>query len=174
MRSRTGLASPVENQACGIARYPRLRVHRHEGTDERCEVSPRTIAAPSYAFWRSVSFDPRRELINYCCSCFAHDFVLGIRASRATDCADNHALVDQWNTASRRNDSIERQQIVEVHKVDTILEDLRWARKVTAARALEWRRASRPPFAGRQPSSHRNRLLLIFQFRFLALPQRLE
>src|SRR5713101_2455134 len=29
MRSRTGLASPVENQACGIAKYPRLRVHRH-------------------------------------------------------------------------------------------------------------------------------------------------
>jgi hypothetical protein len=28
MRSRTGLASPVENQACGIAKYPRLRVHR--------------------------------------------------------------------------------------------------------------------------------------------------
>jgi len=30
MRSRTGLASPVENQACGIAKYPRLRAHRHE------------------------------------------------------------------------------------------------------------------------------------------------
>src|ERR1022692_4857177 len=30
MRSRTGLASPVENQACGIAKYPKLRVHRHE------------------------------------------------------------------------------------------------------------------------------------------------
>src|ERR1700724_2128898 len=30
MRSRTGLASPVENQACGIAKYPRLRVHPHE------------------------------------------------------------------------------------------------------------------------------------------------
>src|SRR5712691_9239327 len=30
MRSRTGLASLVENQACGIAKYPRLRVHRRE------------------------------------------------------------------------------------------------------------------------------------------------
>src|SRR5216683_8227358 len=30
MRSRTGFASPVENQACGIAKYPRLRVHRQE------------------------------------------------------------------------------------------------------------------------------------------------
>ena len=30
MRSRTGLASPVENQACGLAKYPRLRIHRHE------------------------------------------------------------------------------------------------------------------------------------------------
>jgi hypothetical protein len=29
-RFRTGLASPVENQACGIAKHPRLRVHRHE------------------------------------------------------------------------------------------------------------------------------------------------
>jgi hypothetical protein len=28
MRSRTGLASPVENQACGIAKYSRYRVHR--------------------------------------------------------------------------------------------------------------------------------------------------
>src|ERR1700674_2942402 len=28
MRSRAGLASPVENQACGIAKYRRLRVHR--------------------------------------------------------------------------------------------------------------------------------------------------
>jgi hypothetical protein len=27
---------------------------------------------------------------------------------------DNIALVDQWNTASRRNDSIEREQIVEM------------------------------------------------------------
>ena len=24
------LASPVENQACGTAKYPRLRVHRHK------------------------------------------------------------------------------------------------------------------------------------------------
>jgi hypothetical protein len=30
MRSRTGLASPVENRVCGIAKVPRLRVHRHE------------------------------------------------------------------------------------------------------------------------------------------------
>src|ERR1700686_2116823 len=28
MRSRTSLASPVENQACEIAKYPRLCVHR--------------------------------------------------------------------------------------------------------------------------------------------------
>src|SRR5271170_4938432 len=75
----------------------------------------------------NVSFDPRRELVNYCRPCLAHDFVLGIRASRTTDCADNRAPVDQWNTASRRDDSIEREQIVEMHKVDAILEDLRWA-----------------------------------------------
>src|SRR5207302_6956753 len=41
MRSRTGLASPVENQACGIAEYPRLRVHRHEArTSNSAEESP--------------------------------------------------------------------------------------------------------------------------------------
>jgi hypothetical protein len=91
-----------------------------------CEVSHRTLAAPPSAFSSSVSFDPRRELINDCRPCLAYDFVLGIRASRTTDCADNHSLVDQWNTASRRNDSIEREQIVEVHKLDTVLEDLRW------------------------------------------------
>jgi hypothetical protein len=43
-----------------------------------------------------------------------------------TDCTDNHPLVDQWNAASRRNDSIEREQIVEMHKLDTVLDDLRW------------------------------------------------
>ena len=63
--------------------------------------------------------------INYCRPCLADDFVLGIRASRTTDCADDIALVDQRNTASRRNDSIEREQIVEMHKVDAILEDFR-------------------------------------------------
>jgi len=30
MRSRTGLVSPVENQARGIAKYPRLRVRDTE------------------------------------------------------------------------------------------------------------------------------------------------
>src|SRR5882724_11737750 len=33
MRSRTGLASPEENQARRIAKYPRLRVHRREADD---------------------------------------------------------------------------------------------------------------------------------------------
>jgi hypothetical protein len=78
-----------------------------------CRTQP-VFAAPPYAFSRE-SFDPRREFVNYCCPCLAHDFVLGIRASRTADCADNHALVDQWNTASRRNDSVEREQIVEMH-----------------------------------------------------------
>ncbi len=61
------------------------------------------------AYSISVLFDPRRELINYCRPCLAHDFVLGIRASRTTDSADNIALFDQWNAASRRDDSIERE-----------------------------------------------------------------
>src|SRR5580693_2600585 len=75
---------------------------------------------------RSISLDPRREFVNYCRACLAHNFILGIRASGATDCADNIALLDQWNTASRRDDSIEREQIVEMHKVDAVLKDLGW------------------------------------------------
>jgi hypothetical protein len=65
--------------------------------------------------------------VNYCRACLADDLVLGIRASRTIDCADNDLLVDQWNAASRRNDSIEREQIVEMHKLDTVLELLRFA-----------------------------------------------
>src|ERR1700687_404961 len=78
---------------------------------------------------RQKSFDSRRDFVNYCNPCLAHDFVLGIRASRTTDCSDNIALFDQWNTASRRNDSIECEQIVEMHMLDPILEDLRRAPK---------------------------------------------
>jgi hypothetical protein len=76
-------------------------------------------------------------------------------ASRTTDCTDNHPLVDQWNAASRRNDSIEREQIVEMHKLDTVLDDLRWPSGrsrllAPCAPQSEWRRASRRPFVGRQ------------------------
>src|ERR1700691_3091231 len=73
------------------------------------------------------SLDPCREFVSDCHPRLAHDFILRIGASRTTDCADNIAQVDQWNTASRRNDSIEREQIVEMHELDTILEDLRRA-----------------------------------------------
>ena len=38
-----------------------------------------------------------------------------------------HPLFDQWDAASRRDDSIEREQIVEMHKLDTVLELLRFA-----------------------------------------------
>ena len=46
MRSRTDLASPVENQACGIAKYPRLRIHRHEArmTPAKCRRHPQNSA----------------------------------------------------------------------------------------------------------------------------------
>ncbi|HXN26831.1 MAG TPA: hypothetical protein VN902_06890, partial [Candidatus Acidoferrales bacterium] len=43
-------------------------------------------------FSRSGLFVTWRELVNYCRACLAYDFVLGIRASRTTDCADNHSL----------------------------------------------------------------------------------
>src|SRR5580700_7297245 len=79
------------------------------------------------AFSRFGLFVRCWQLVDYCRACLADDFVLGIRSSRTTDCADNRPLFDQWDAASRGNDSIEREQIVEMHKVDTVLELLRWA-----------------------------------------------
>src|SRR5208283_1472753 len=79
------------------------------------------------AFSRFGSFVLCRQWVDYCRACRADDLVLGIRASRATDCADNHPLFDQWNAASRRNDSIEREQVIEMHELDTVLEYLGWA-----------------------------------------------
>jgi len=79
------------------------------------------------AFWRFGLFVCCRQLVDECRACLADDLVLGIRASRTTDCADDHPLFDQRNAASRRNDSIEREQIVEMHKLDTVLEGLRWS-----------------------------------------------
>jgi len=37
------------------------------------------------------------------------------------------SLVDQWNATARRDNSIEREQIVEMHQLDIVLEDLGWA-----------------------------------------------
>src|ERR1700722_15766471 len=70
---------------------------------------------------------PRRELVNYCGACLGDHFILRIGTSRTTDRADNLAMLDQRNTASRRNDSIEREQIVEMNKMDTALEDFCFA-----------------------------------------------
>src|SRR5580700_5508313 len=79
------------------------------------------------AFSRFGLFVRCWQLVDYCRACLADDLVLGIRSSRTTDRADNHALFDQWDAASRGNDSIEREQIVEMHKLDTVLELLRFA-----------------------------------------------
>ena len=68
-----------------------------------------------------------RELVNYGRARLADDLVLGIRASRTTDRADDHTVCDQRNAATRRNDSIEREQIVEMPEVDAVLENLSWA-----------------------------------------------
>ena len=85
---------------------------------------------------RSGLFVRRLKLVDYCRAGLADDLVLGIRASRTADCADNRALVDQWNAAARRNNSIEREQIVEMHQIDAVLKYLVGRRKVAAARAL--------------------------------------
>ena len=57
MRSRTSLASSVENEACRIAKYHRLCVHRHEAR-MKYEVSPRAIAVPAM-----LSQDPDQLLL---------------------------------------------------------------------------------------------------------------
>ena len=36
-------------------------------------------------------------------------------------------MFDQWDAASRGNDSIEREQIIEMQKLDAVLEDLGFA-----------------------------------------------
>jgi hypothetical protein len=50
---------------------------------------------------RSDLFVCRLELVNYCQGGLADDLVLGIRASRTADCADNRSLVDQRNATAR-------------------------------------------------------------------------
>src|SRR4029434_1260341 len=37
LKSRTGLASPVENQACGIAKYPKITCSSARGADDSCK-----------------------------------------------------------------------------------------------------------------------------------------
>jgi len=61
------------------------------------------------------SLTPCRELVNYGRTRLAYHLILRVGTSRTTDCADNLALLDQWNAAARRNDSVEREQIIEMH-----------------------------------------------------------
>src|SRR5580704_12606081 len=68
-----------------------------------------------------------RSHIDYCRARLAHAIALGTCAPRTTDSSDNSPLFDQGNATSRRNHPIEREQIVEMHKVDAVLEDLGWA-----------------------------------------------
>src|SRR4029077_2981876 len=76
------------------------------------------------AFPSSGLFFCRLRLVNHCSTGHADDPVLGIRASRTADCADDRSALDQWNATARRDNSIEREQIVEMHQIDTVLEDL--------------------------------------------------
>src|ERR1700722_4722674 len=84
-------------------------------------IDPRTR---SFLDTGSISF--RRALVNDCRSRLAYDLVLRIRTARSANCADNHALIDEWDTASRCNNSVEGEQIVQVHELDAVLEDLGW------------------------------------------------
>jgi hypothetical protein len=84
------------------------------------------LAVPN-AFSRFGSFVHCRELVDHRRSSLADNLVLRIRSSRTTDCADNRAPIDQRDAASRGDDSIEREQIVEMQKLNTVLELLRFA-----------------------------------------------
>src|ERR1700733_595131 len=76
---------------------------------------------------KSESFIACRDCVNHCRACLANDLVLGIRASRNTDCANDRAILNQRNTAARGNNSVKCEQVVQVHKVDTVFEYLGWA-----------------------------------------------
>src|SRR5260370_27989525 len=92
-----------------------------------CACSLRNWLVAVNAFSSSGSFVTFWGFVKSCRACLANDLVLGICASRNSDCANDRAFLDQRNAAARRNDSIEREQIVEMHKVDTVLEDLGFA-----------------------------------------------
>ena len=107
LTAREGSAlSDLDNVAVRIADVAAnvVALFRRLRDELRSSIFPNVMSSG-----RSVSFDLRREFVNYCRTCLAHDFVLGIRASGTTNCADDVALIDQWNTASRANDSIERE-----------------------------------------------------------------
>src|SRR5215472_15666036 len=46
---------------------------------------------------------------------------------RTSDRADQLTVLDQWNAAARRNDSIQRHQVIQLVDLDTVLEDLGFA-----------------------------------------------
>src|ERR1700722_4586977 len=113
-------------------------------TDSVCnQLARREVSlAPSQrpnAFSRYGSVVSRREQVNDCRACLGDNLVLGIRPSGATDCADNLHAIAQGDAASRRNHSVERKQIGEMHKLDTVLEDLCRAPERRACSSLVFR-----------------------------------
>ena len=61
--------------------------------------------------------------MNYISARFTYNLVLRVRASRNTDRTDDYTVVDQWNSASGRDDSVESEQIVQMAEIDAVLED---------------------------------------------------
>src|SRR4029077_18165513 len=82
----------------------------------------RTIALDGFS--RFGLFAARGGFVDYRGTRLADDLVLGIRAPGDADCANDRAIFNQWNAAARGDDSIEREQIVELHEIDTVFEDL--------------------------------------------------
>src|ERR1051326_1185835 len=89
----------------------------------RCEVFRLT---PVPYIWICGLVVLRRKLSYYCRACCADYLVLGIRATRDTNCADNLALINQWNAASGCDDLIERERIIKMHEFNCVLEKLGW------------------------------------------------
>src|SRR5579885_3600436 len=76
----------------------------------------------------SDSFESRLS-IDDCRARLAHNLVLRIRASRNAHSPDNRSILDQGDTAARCNHSVKCEQVVEMHKVDTVLEYFGWSSK---------------------------------------------
>src|SRR3954454_6609965 len=72
---------------------------------------------------------PCSRWLNCCCARLGDHLILRIGAPGTTDCANNLALLDQRDAASRCNHSVERQQVIEMHHIDALLKDLGWATK---------------------------------------------
>ena len=85
-----------------------------------------------------------QALLNDCRACPADYLIQVIGTPRTSDRADQLTVLDQWNAATRRNDSIQRQQVIQIVDLDTVLEDLGFAAEGRGRPRLGIARCRRP------------------------------